>query len=340
MPPAPRGPPDPVRYWYVLPSHQVHPSVLIPLCFAGKTLTDVIHTLERYTLQLANSKKDSLFLSLSPQLLEAFRSGIRLNQKVRWGFKRLAVEWLRRRKMTYATQEDLVTGEAPVNRVEVYDWHARRIYPFEARTLLKDSVERILLHDELWVNPHPPRNPYTNLPLSYGQLWYATTRLRAHATTHWTLEALASSAYNFPAFRRSFDQALRHSALKQVFRPSTDPTSEYGLVMLDFIEDEHHHFGQHFNRSIYRWALEHEPAIDRMLKWRKACFRYHEISVLVLDLIEQKSQQDIEISAITEALCGPPTELLALRDMWFKKQTLARAAKVTATTTPLSNNLP
>ncbi len=243
------------------------------------------------------------------------------NQQLRAAFKRLVAIWLRKRKMAPANEDDLATCEPPRVPITLWDWPARRTYSFEARTILKDITERLLMRDELWTNPQAPRNPFTNAPLSLGQLMHVHQQLRQHALTHWTLESLAAVKYAIHTFEVQYDTPLRHSALEAVFRNPT--TSEFHDILMDFIQQEHDHHGQDCPRAVYLWALKYAPDSDRMLKWRKACRTFHGYTITVADQKELQYKQDHVIDPMTEPLCEYPRELSVARSLWQRQQPAA-----------------
>ena len=89
--------------------------------------------------------------------------------KIRWAMKKLMNLW-RLKHIRVMNEEDIATQETPKKRVVFIDWKTRTSYQFEAITILRDTINRLLNHDQLFLEPLPPRNPYTNSPLSYGGL--------------------------------------------------------------------------------------------------------------------------------------------------------------------------
>jgi hypothetical protein len=314
----------PAPSWFLLPPSAIDPAVQVPICFAGMTLTSVIKTLESYMKQPPLKFNGPSPIELPPNLgrpskrfIQAFREAIFKNMNFRAKARKLLLCWLRRR-LRAANDVDPVTCEAPRQPITLVDWSNRSTYSFEAQTIYKDMVGRLTLHDEVWPTPQRPRNPYTNLPLTLAQLYSVTNQLRAIGRSHWTLDALAQTSYNFVTFARNFSVPLKHSALNQLFRnPKSD---EYQYVMTDFMENEHDHHDQHYNASLYKWALVHEPDSQILMNWRRACRRYHELTLLHTDPIDLRNHLDDEISPMTEGLCGPPRVLQVLREQWHRQQ--------------------
>lgn len=98
------------------------------------------------------------------------------NQTVRWSFKRLLAIWLRRKsfKKQIGYETDLVTQESITadNKIEVLCLKSRCVYCFSGNTLIKSICSNL----ETQVNGISlvtfPKNPYTNLRFSYGQMFH------------------------------------------------------------------------------------------------------------------------------------------------------------------------
>lgn len=305
-------PPPRKRVWYLLPPHQISDSrVILPFYFAGTTLKDVEETFRKHvTGEITTPIPAASFLA-------AFKAAMELNQRVRARMTALALRWLRARKVVPGNTEDLVTLEPPQHPVRFMDWPARRLYTFEAATLYRDMLERLLLHDQVFPTTAAPRNPYTNLPLTIGQLHTAFGQLQAAGKSHWALDAFARCGYALPTFKRNYAEPLKHSALKRLFQVTNHP--DYIDLLYEFIQDEHEQHEQHFNSGIYLWALQNDATCTRMIKWRQLCYRYHEMNILIKDHADLGAAQDREIGPATEALCSPPMELLAARNLWHKQ---------------------
>jgi hypothetical protein len=324
----------PEPFWFLLPAAAVDPSVVIPICCAGRSLTAAVKKLEEYIKQKPiHPPGPPLPITLplgygrvSPEFIAAFREAIKQNMFVRTRMRRLAAAWVTKR-LRAANEVDMVTCEAARQPVTLVDWPNRSTYTFEAQTILKDISSRLTLHDELWPTPQRPRNPYTNAALTLGQILHLKQQLAAVGKTHWSLEAFATSGYCFTTFARNFATPLKHSALNLIFRePSSD---EYFYVMTEFIENEHDHHDQTYNAALYKWALLHEPDCQILMDWRVAARRYHELTLLHTDPVELRNHVDAEISPMTERLCGPPRVLQVLREQWHREQLLKAKQKNT-----------
>ena len=99
--------------------------------------------------------------------LKIIRRCLLLNQRFRWTMKQLIYRW-RVSKCRAANEEDVVTGEVPEKLVEMYDWSHKCKYVFEAATVYRDYLTKIQNASGLFVIPRVPRNPFTNMELTYG----------------------------------------------------------------------------------------------------------------------------------------------------------------------------
>jgi hypothetical protein len=220
--------------------------------------------------------------------------------------------------------------ERPQRPVTLVDWEFRRSYVFEARSILRDWIGRLTMADYLYPEPQPPRNPYTNLPLTLGQTLAVYQQLLSAGCTHWAIEAYKASGFDIDTFESRHCQALRYHAVEQVF--GAKDSDVYSTIMMEFIEDEHGEFDAAFNRSLYLWALVHEPDSRRMRMWHKACYIYNRLLIEVPDPNQLREKHDHLILPITGPLCSPPTELIVLRDRWHRQELLqARGAQSSAT---------
>jgi hypothetical protein len=323
--------------------------VVIPICTAGSTLAAVHSKLDRMIKQntvfpsedpnagpVANPSHSSFgsWATFDKYFLAEYRQALFLNARFRSYARTLLKAWLRRYRFQQGNDVDLVTLETPRQPVTLVDWPSRRTYSFEAGTILKDCVERLLCQDLELVTPQQLRNPYTNMPLTYGQAFHIIQQLRAFGRSHWTLEAYASpfTQYNFSKFCQMHNTPLRHSALDRIFR--NPRSSDCVDLVYEFIRDEHDNHGQSFNVPVYLWALRHEDtSLERIVKWRELCKKYHLISILHSDVAEMNAQINRHIVPATEALCGPPQDLIILRNLEHKQLVLKQARQNRIVTT-------
>lgn len=331
------------KIWFILPAHAVMPDLVLPLIYCGSTLTEAYTFFKTVACLQTKALKDVALPTAMPEcyverllktnqlapFLVACRTAIHLNQKVRVQFKRLVARWILKRKIVQANETDILTGETPHQPVSLIDWPNRRRYVFEATTIFKDCLGRLTLSEFLHPMGQMPRNPFTNLALTVGQLISLTDQLGiigGPLCRHWVFEAFRSSQYSIDIFKNRFNLPLKTHALKKTFADKL--SDDYYYLMLDFIEDEHiRHDSPHFNRGVYQWALKNQVVSHRILKWHAACFKYHQIHIESHSAREIDDKDEKIIGPMTGPLCSMPTELLVLRDQWHKKQLLEKRKK-------------
>jgi len=231
------------------------------------------------------------------------------NQRLRTAFGQLARRWIWKR-FKQGNQEDLLTGESPKFPVTLVDWAARYTYIFEARTICRDMVERLLMTSYGgFPKPLLPRNPYTNTDMTEGQFYDVMRQLRQHGTTHWILEALYSTNYCVAQMEKELYFKLRYHSLKQSF---ANPAHAHGQTLLiEYIEDEHAFHGKIYREDVYKWAMENAPTSSRMTSWRTLCYMYHKLEIDILQANE-KAVEKKKIERASCMACGEPTELIKL----------------------------
>jgi hypothetical protein len=245
--------------------------------------------------------------------------------RVRLALKRLLMRWLSARKLHTINDVDLVTCDIPKQPVHLIYWPTRSQYVFEARTLHKDMVERLLHHNDLWIHPLPPRNPFTNMNMSVCEMHACITMCRKHGISHWATEALRTCQYNLTTFQRNYTVPLKMSALRRMFQNTERLSEEAKDFLVDFIEQEHDHFQIPFREYVYRWALNTIPRNRIIQEWIRACKLFYEIHITTPEAGEIELKQLTTVNPITRNLCATIDTLISARNLWHK-QKLLRAA--------------
>jgi hypothetical protein len=309
--------------WFLLPERERDPDVFGVTLLIGHTMTHAYSVLNEYKARkpLWNTAKSLAFgktvfgpsynpLAANQQFIKAFESQLRHNAKIRWtlkGFLRRCIA----RRLQLASTVDLVTLEEPSKPVFLYDWRQRRVYTFEARSIFIDIQRRILTHDQLFINPQVPRNPYTNERLRTWQMMHVFDQLRAYGFTHWAIESLRKLLYDWPSFIQVNGVPLRLEALEATFR---EPDSEDCVeLVLDFIETEHFNMNKVYYRTLYEWALDMKPEHPKVVRWRALCRIYYKFAIMY-DLHPQKEAMlEAAVYSKTKVLCEKPDDLLLER---------------------------
>jgi hypothetical protein len=149
---------------------------------------------------------------------------------------------------------------------------------------------------------------------------YAYNRLDSYGKRNWLLENFRASGFCLEDFKLMFSVPLKFYALKSIF--SAPEGRDYPALLMDFIEDEHFHHGQMCSYAAYKWAIEHFSECERMIKWRRLCYRFHELNILHSDVNELRSALDREIGEATRPLCELPIEILHAYRVWRRGRTM------------------
>lgn len=198
------------------------------------------------------------------------------NQRVRNAFSALARRWIYR-KFQQGNEEDLVTCEVPPNPIILMDWDNRRKYVFEPRTIYRDMVSRLQSSiSAFFPKAQWPRNPYTNLKMSYGQFIGVVQQLRSRGMTHWTIDSLYSAQYCLKKFQKDNYWKLRETILKNLFTSSTN--MEGNSLVLDFIGEAFDTNNLEYEENAYKWGMETVPDHPHLVAWRTLCYKHYRVS--------------------------------------------------------------
>ncbi len=164
-----------------------------------------------------------------PHLSELFRSKVATFRAIRQedipkvivlmrlrnAFKKLLAAFIRRRCDKIPFQEcDPITLSAFEKPIILYDIKNRCRHKFEAKPLMV-HIHRQLLHANMgFAEPMQPRNPLTNIELTYGQLVSCYMQLREAGQSIWTLGAFYAQNFNLVKFASINEKALRQTAIR------------------------------------------------------------------------------------------------------------------------------
>ena len=207
------------------------------------------------------------------EICESVISTYKKNMKIRWAMKKLMNMW-RMKHIRVMNEEDVATQEIPKKRIVFVDWKTRTSHQFEAMTILRDSITRLLHHDQLFLQALPPRNPFTNTPLSYGALVSLHYQLRSVGVTHWLWEAFAASNFDIETLEKSYEVPMKLRCLESMMADKTN-VNTLDFIM-DFIIGEYSHhiiYGPPNERMVLRILITKwdEPKIQ---EWIKLCNSY------------------------------------------------------------------
>jgi len=246
-------------------------------------------------------------------LVVQFKEGIKKNAWCRQQFLKLYTRW-RIRKFKKVNEVDPVTLEIPTHPVSIYDWATYTKYVYDAKTVMRDISEKLLLRDEMFPMATVPRNPLTNKNFTKGQLWGLVEQLRVYGKTNWAIEGYAKCSFSIQHFNDVYSIPLNKSALQRFF--SDIRSFELNETLLDFIESQHQMHNVEYNRNLYRWAALKSPMNPRLCAWRDICYRYYLNSILYIgdpNVLSQRQATDVYYPSLR--LCSTAKEIYQERMM-------------------------
>jgi len=275
--------------------------------FNDSSLETLIRAIQDYPLTRFGEKKNKVQLILpNTEATTLFQKNQRLRFCLKSFFNRIRLS-----KFRFANGVDPVTFDVPKNVIQVKDWTQKRIYQFEAATLLGDIRTRLQHHDYLFPEPLFPRNLITNLPFTLFQTISIYQQMLRFGQMHWTLESLRHSEYNLTKFALLNHKQLYLKALYSSVYSENDKD-----LLLDFIELQHSYHGYPFDNNLYTWAVSSKAAehSKRIESWKRYCYEYHEVTALYEDTNEQIKRLN-RISFFTSELCKFSHELRDIKAM-------------------------
>ena len=183
----------------------------------------LIHSMRTAILQSEKQKQDAECLG------KAFFD----NQRLRW----FVYRWIRNVRCKIMNKrivgaEDMVTLR-PIpaeSLVRVYDIRARNTYQFHTNTIARMIFNNLMFSSYGIAAPQLPKNPYTNVPWTYGQILTIVTQIiRNYTYTHhapsMTLLTYRLSNYSMPVFLKKYGVALKINAAQTLFAARDDPVT-------------------------------------------------------------------------------------------------------------------
>jgi len=293
-------------HWRLLPRSECG-SVAFLFDFNDSSLGTLIRAIQDYPLTTFGEIKSRIQLTLPWTGAAAI---FQKNQRLRFCLKSF-FNRIRLKKFRYANDVDPVTFDIPKHTIQVVDWTQKRMYRFEAATLLGDIRTRLQHHDYLFPDPLFPRNIVTNLPFTLFQTISIYHQILRLGYMHWTLETFRHSEFNLTKFALLNHKQLYLKALHDSVYSENDKE-----LLLDFIELQHVYHGFHFDNNLYTWAICSKAGqhLKRIESWKRYCYEYHEVTALYEDTDEQIRRLN-RIAFFTSELCKFTHELRTIKAM-------------------------
>lgn len=205
---------------------------------------------------------------------ETLQSLLQENLRIRWILRRC----LQRRRARKCAQRvigatDVVTlTKIPDDwKVAVCDIGSRYTYLFHVMSLQKMFVNALLNQSYAIASPIIPKNPYTNIPWTLGQMIHIVSeiQIRLFANRHvyadpWLIRFRAAR-YSIPAFLRQNNRGLQSHAAKAFF---TEPDNLFfGDLYRETLQDLFQDLGYPIGGQSYKIILDRCLKPELMAEW-------------------------------------------------------------------------
>ena len=330
-PPAPAPAPPPLSTKKVEPSVkklQIPPDPKVyPLI--GSYNRIITYNLQKLPLNLRRARR-MLQITLTPpttnttkffpwtseqinEIQQIFQQQIRF----RFQMKRLVLHYLQR-KSKLMNDTDPITMEPPTQSVLLYAPNVKSIYQFDSRSLANHWTTLLLAHDDFFIEPRFPTNPYTNLPVDILSLKNVIAELRRHGHLNWILESFASCKFNPTKWEIQFEQPLKIEAIRSTLR---DKGSQDRLeYLVEFAEKQFYEHMVSFNKYLFTWMFKEHPMSEYERSWEILCTQYY-IDKVTTSNTEIITRLYESLLIKSKRLMDVPSEI---KEAWEKTRTRVR----------------
>lgn len=249
-------------------------------------------------------------------LYEVFQRQVRF----RFQMKRLVLHYLQR-KSKLMNETDPITLEPPVQPVSLYSPNVKSIYQFEAKSLAHHWTTLLLGHDDFFIEPRFPTNPYTNLPVDCLNLKNTIASLRRHGHLNWILESFASCKFNSTKWEVQFEHPLKIEAIRSTLR---DKDSRDRLeYLVEFADKQFYEHMVTFNKNLFTWMFKEYPMSHYERSWETLCEQYY-INRTTVSNTEILTRLQEAIVMKSKRLMDVPLEI---KEAWEKTRTRIRLTR-------------
>jgi hypothetical protein len=309
----------------ILPAHLFHPRVHSALSFTfanPKSLYNFVESWKNSPFGSPDSWKNGLDSFWSPELRDAIEDAVFLTQHHRFLFRKLLHHW-RFKRLEKGNTTDILTGEAPVKPVYIVDWKLRKVWTFEAKTLMCDITSRLYHHDGFFEEPLCPRNLYTNEILSPSQtisVWTQLSYSGIPASTPFT--SFRAARWNLKRFTAEQSIPLQLFAFRKTMK-DLNHEDTYEKIM-DFIQVAYNNESVDCYIQAYSHALRKYHNNDLVKKWQYLCLRYYEAEIAFYNNLDKKEVIQNKIWDETVKLLDKQKIFVALRNEDLRTSVRAR----------------
>ena len=201
-------------------------------------------------------------------------------RKLRHVFRMCLTRW-RIHKMNQSTNEeeevDPITLCPPDKPVILYDWSVKKKFMLEANTLALLIESKLLYHEGGFPMPMYPKNPRSNIELSYQQLISIYYQLKAHGELLWGMTTMRQCNFNRKRWFKYHKSAITISAIKNSI--SLLDTTDGIDLLSDFIFAKMEELRFHVTRFVtdaYLNAMARIPNHWYLEKWKYIAMVHYE----------------------------------------------------------------
>jgi hypothetical protein len=310
----------------ILPAHLFHSRVHSALSFTFANPKALYNFVEGWKDSPFGGTPDSWKNGLdgfwSPELRDAIEDAVFLTQHHRFLFRKILHHW-RFKRLEKVNTTDILTGEAPGIPVHIIDWKLKRLWSFEATTLMRDITSRLYHHDGFFEEPLSPRNPYTNELLRPSQtisVWCQLSRAGIPVSTPFT--SFRAARWNLKRFTAEQSIPLQLFAFRKTMK-DLNHVDTYEKIM-DFIQVAYNNEAVDCYTQAYSHALRNYHNNELIKRWQHLCLRYYEAEIAFYNNLDKKEVIQNKIWDESVRLLDKQKILVALRNEDLRNTVRAR----------------
>jgi hypothetical protein len=268
----------------IIPIHKLPLRIWVGLQFTKRSITEYVKLINYHYEHFKNTRKCKYSKLITKDLYssilekeEAFKFIIRTVTSLR----RFVQQWLYKKyRSRNLNTEDPATLCVPAKPICIYDSKAKGVYNFEMLTIKQQFTTDLSYSDWMFPYARQPKNPFTNLPFTEGQIIYIVNYLKLQSMSNMFIEAYKQYKFNIKKFQEDMYTPLRLRALEDLIK---NPSSEQFLELVyEFVED-HYNFHECICKShlnIIHWAIKKRPSDVYIKKWIDMFYRFMRIEIL------------------------------------------------------------
>jgi hypothetical protein len=303
----------PIRTWLLIPKATLNAFQILSLDQNFPNLFTELNAVQEFKLMYPEGSFQLTFAMTAystkmeyADIVESIESVQKKNRQIRFQMKRLVLAFRIRRLETVNT-DDIITLEPIKKAVYIHRLNLAKTYVFEARSLLQDMTRRLLINEDFFLDPHPPRNVLTNEFLTYSELCSVHKQMKAHGVTNWIMESFAATGFDLSFFKIQFEIPLQLHLLSQAMRSGDEVGQD---LLIDFMLSEYrYHIAIGIpSETLLVEVAKHYWQAPLIQRWRDQCQAYWECDIRRLDLHLSNTCKN-RIHKVTRNLCRLTSEL-------------------------------